>query len=127
MAANSLPTWITIATQNGGRRGALLNGDTQLMLSMKELPMANEATGPGWENICRDCFGSMVEWPGMSMCNCTHARPKPGSYEASLAGCRCPVMDNCYGRGWRGQPGVFVFSADCPVHNGVAPKDWRPV
>lgn len=43
-------------------------------------------------------------------------RANPGTDEAIKAGCRCPVIDNGRGRGWMGQPGIFVFSADCPVH-----------
>lgn len=44
------------------------------------------------------------------------SKPNPGTGEALKAGCRCPVMDNGRGHGWMGQPGIFVFSADCPVH-----------
>lgn len=43
-------------------------------------------------------------------------KPNPGTDEAIKAGCKCPVIDNGRGRGWMGQPGVFVFSGDCPVH-----------
>lgn len=45
--------------------------------------------------------------------------PNPGSAEAIKKGCRCPVLDNNYGRGvpWGGE-GAFMFwyTADCPVH-----------
>ena len=40
----------------------------------------------------------------------------PGSSEAIGAGCTCPVMDNCNGRGYQGQEGVFVMSGTCPIH-----------
>ena len=42
--------------------------------------------------------------------------PNPGSREAIDAGCACAVIDNGRGRGYMGQPGIFVVSADCPVH-----------
>ena len=40
----------------------------------------------------------------------------PGSKEAIEAGCTCPVLDNGRGRGYYGQPGVFVYTVGCPVH-----------
>lgn len=44
----------------------------------------------------------------------------PGSDKAIKAGCRCPVMDNHHGRGFRtddkGEP-LFWISGDCPIHN----------
>lgn len=46
----------------------------------------------------------------------------PGSEEASVAGCKCPVMDNAHGKGYMGGvkddngQTVFVISGDCPVH-----------
>lgn len=42
--------------------------------------------------------------------------PNPGTDAALALGCTCPVIDNGYGRGYRGQPGVFVFNGNCPVH-----------
>lgn len=42
--------------------------------------------------------------------------PNPGSDEAGKAGCRCPILDNEHGRGYMGQPGLFVMSFDCPLH-----------
>lgn len=47
--------------------------------------------------------------------------PNPGSDKALDMGCRCPVLDNSYGRGYYGQPGRFVINASCPVH-GQKPK-----
>lgn len=44
----------------------------------------------------------------------------PGSEAARKAGCQCPVIDNGHGRGYRGQPGVFVYNAECPVHGKIA-------
>ena len=49
--------------------------------------------------------------------------PNPGSPEAVSAGCRCPVMDNGHGRGYIGQTGIFVMSADCPLHGGKVRND----
>ena len=43
-------------------------------------------------------------------------KPNPGSPEAQDAGCECPVMDNSYGQGYMGQPGIFVMIASCPLH-----------
>jgi len=42
--------------------------------------------------------------------------PNPGTEEAQSQGCVCPVIDNHYGRGYRGEEGVFVFSMECPLH-----------
>lgn len=44
-------------------------------------------------------------------------KPKPGSDEAILAGCECPVLENNFGRG-RGGFGrmVFTYIPGCPVH-----------
>ena len=47
--------------------------------------------------------------------------PKPGSDEAARIGCTCARMDNNYGRGYLGQPGIFVYSGDCPVHSFLVP------
>ncbi len=41
------------------------------------------------------------------------AVPNPGSEEAVKAGCRCPVIDNHYGKG---TPYGFWMSEDCPLH-----------
>lgn len=43
-------------------------------------------------------------------------RPNPGSDEAIAQGCTCPVWDNGRGRGYMGQPGIFVMTAGCPLH-----------
>lgn len=44
------------------------------------------------------------------------ATSNPGTQEAIDAGCRCPVIDNSYGKGYLMQEGIFVFSGDCPIH-----------
>lgn len=40
----------------------------------------------------------------------------PGSDAARKAGCKCPVLDNAFGAGFRGVPGIYAFSAACPIH-----------
>jgi hypothetical protein len=54
-------------------------------------------------------------------------KPNPGSDEAIKAGCRCPRMDNAYGRGYLGgvtdkETGetLFVRVGDCPLHGWEA-------
>ena len=42
--------------------------------------------------------------------------PNPGSDEAVEMGCICPIMDNHYGKGYMGNPDVFIYNSDCPVH-----------
>lgn len=42
--------------------------------------------------------------------------PAPGSDAAVRQGCRCPVMDNCRGKGYMGQAGEYVISESCPIH-----------
>lgn len=45
--------------------------------------------------------------------------PNPGSAEAVMAGCTCPVLDNNGGWGWTHNGGEFVIDPACPLH---APK-----
>lgn len=40
----------------------------------------------------------------------------PGSYEAVLKGCSCPIIDNCYGRGYMGRSFEFVINENCLIH-----------
>lgn len=42
--------------------------------------------------------------------------PNPGSDEAVALGCTCPVLDNGRGKGYMGQPGIYVYTVGCPVH-----------
>jgi hypothetical protein len=44
------------------------------------------------------------------------SEPSPGSDAAIKMGCTCPVIDNGHGRGYMGQPGIFVYIEGCPVH-----------
>ena len=53
----------------------------------------------------------------------TEKQPNPGSPEAVEKGCKCPVMDNHYGKGFplgkENEP-MFWVSFDCPLHgNGM--------
>ena len=45
--------------------------------------------------------------------------PNPGSKDALSQGCKCPVLDNCRGRGafvsTDGKPQFWV-NDDCPLH-----------
>lgn len=51
------------------------------------------------------------------MHNSTALPPAPGSAAALALGCKCPVIDNGHGRGFRGIPDVFVYSGACELHN----------
>jgi hypothetical protein len=42
--------------------------------------------------------------------------PTPGSPEAVAEGCKCPVIDNRYGRGVRDGSDEFWFNLTCPLH-----------
>lgn len=43
--------------------------------------------------------------------------PNPGSDEALEQGCKCPVLDNNFGRGaYKGRDGEFIIRANCPLH-----------
>lgn len=44
----------------------------------------------------------------------------PGSDEALRKGCRCPVLDNAYGRGVMGAGRDWYISGDCPLHARAA-------
>lgn len=47
----------------------------------------------------------------------TDAIPKPGSTDAQMRGCTCPVIDNHYGKGRPGGKGtVFIYTVGCPLH-----------
>ena len=47
--------------------------------------------------------------------------PNPGSDEALAIGCKCPVMDNCHGKGYLvAGSGSFCIREDCPVHGKAA-------
>jgi len=49
--------------------------------------------------------------------------PNPGSKEAIEQGCKCPIIDNHYGRGFQiGDDTTRHFwqSSDCPLHEWEA-------
>ena len=47
--------------------------------------------------------------------------PNPGSDEALAIGCKCPVMDNCYGKGYLVPgSGSFCIAEHCPIHGKAA-------
>lgn len=48
--------------------------------------------------------------------NEANAVPPPGSDDALAKGCICPILANAHGRGYYGQPGVFVYTEGCPLH-----------
>jgi len=48
---------------------------------------------------------------------------KPGSDEALLLGCTCPVLDNNHGEGLDNE--TFWVSGDCPLHATHTPKSNR--
>lgn len=39
----------------------------------------------------------------------------PGSKQATIDGCTCPILDNSYGEGWYGS-GKFIINETCPLH-----------
>ena len=49
-------------------------------------------------------------------------KPKPGSPEARLEGCKCPVIDNAHGKGYMGGvkddkgETMYVINGACPMH-----------
>lgn len=51
--------------------------------------------------------------------------PNPGSREARVQGCSCPVIDNAYGHGYlsgikdENDQVIFVINDDCLVHGRV--------
>lgn len=42
--------------------------------------------------------------------------PNPGSDAAVALSCSCARIDNGHGKGYHGMPGVFVYTAGCPLH-----------
>ncbi len=52
--------------------------------------------------------------------------PNPGSKEAMELGCRCPVLDNNYGKGSNFGPNTFYINETCPLHSSKNLKS-KPV
>jgi hypothetical protein len=47
--------------------------------------------------------------------------PNPGSDEALAIGCKCPVLDNCRGKGYLTPgSGTFCIAEHCPIHGKAA-------
>jgi hypothetical protein len=46
-------------------------------------------------------------------------KPSPGSPEAIAQGCKCPVLDNCGGKGIDGLGELYWTRMDCPVHGSA--------
>lgn len=57
----------------------------------------------------------------------TNAIPTPGSGDAIMRGCTCPVIDNGHGIGYMGGAkdktgsALFVYTIGCPVHFPSSP------
>ena len=57
-------------------------------------------------------------------------KPNPGSKEAQVLGCVCPVLDNSYGKGYLGdgEKFGFIMNEHCPIHgtnqSPVTDKAW---
>jgi len=58
----------------------------------------------------------------------TTANPNPGSQEALVAGCTCPVLDNGHGAGAfkdeYGEP-QFWINEECPIHGKSKRSDYK--
>lgn len=56
----------------------------------------------------------------------------PGSPEAISAGCKCPVLDNAHGSGYKGgakdKDGetIFIYSSLCKIHDPDGPERIAP-
>lgn len=50
-------------------------------------------------------------------------KPNPGSSEAVKQGCKCPVIDNRYGKGVRDGRDEFWINGSCPLHGLHAEDD----
>lgn len=88
---------------------------------------SGELTGPTYHAI-EEAKRHAIEdlyFPGPRPGELTSDTPlPPGSDEARGAGCRCPRIDNAYGKGYRRfqsdpDPATFIISGVCPLHG------WR--
>lgn len=53
----------------------------------------------------------------MALSEATNAVPNPGSDEALMRDCTCPVIENGHGKGaWGGMDGIFCYTSCCPLH-----------
>ena len=65
---------------------------------------------------CIGCLHDFATGPCGGCGALRDTKPNPGSPEAQADGCTCAVLDNACGRGYMGQPNVFVMSFACPLH-----------
>lgn len=71
-------------------------------------------TALNWEDIL--CFHNITPLNKGVSDQMNKKSPNPGSDEAIAQGCKCPVIDNCHGKGYMGIPDVFVYTENCPIH-----------
>jgi hypothetical protein len=57
------------------------------------------------------------------MTDSTAIPPNPGSEAALAQGCKCPVIDNRYGKGIRDDRDEFWINNGCPLHGFDAEDD----
>ncbi len=84
--------------------------------SWKEMPGYGKRWRDNYDAIDWGDDTSNEETPPKKQTIYKTIEPHPGTEKAQKAGCRCPVIDNEFGRGYCGQPGVYVYSAACPIH-----------
>ena len=115
--------------------------DKVTALSAQDAPSASlagyvslPAPQPGWEWMLAPISESWPEYGGdepaspeqrrseVKLTETTNAVPNPGSDEALQRGCKCARIDNGYGKGYLGRPGVFVYTEGCPLHWRVLPN-----
>ena len=66
----------------------------------------------------------MAFWRLLMEQNTERAVPNPGSAEAQTEGCKCPIIDNGYGKGCGrvnscGEP-MFWINEECPLHGPLS-------
>jgi len=98
-----------MANESAFRRNGLLNYQRK---SWTEYPVASQKYRDNFDKT----FGKKRK-PKRKSGTDDPTTPPPGSDEALALGCKCPTLDNERGRGYCGQPGVYVTSADCPLHS----------
>lgn len=51
----------------------------------------------------------------------------PGSHSAIKAGCTCPVIDNHYGKGRRGDFNEYLINDTCPLHGKIIEQNQSEI
>lgn len=97
--------------------------------------------GPGWEHICRDCFGCKIEWPGVRRCKCAPGKivkPKVADmFPRSMKALGMQKMSDAskttrIARGFIGRDGkpisreALIAEQEADMQNGV-PADDHPM